>query len=832
MGDPPAATTTIPHARSWSSQPPNLRAAALGAAVALAYVIAARTGFRLAFVAEQVTTVWAPTGIALAALAAGGTRLWPAVWLGAFLANAGSAAPAWTAFVIASGNTLEAVAAITLLRRLPRVELAFRRVADVVAFILVAAASCTAISATIGAATLCAAGVQPWTRFGALWFDWWLGDALGALIVAPAILTTIQRSWTRPDAVRAAAWVAGSAVVTHLIFGQLLGLTGHPFEYVVFPLVIAAAVRGGPHVTALVVLGASAITIWNTAGGSGPFAGPEVHRSLILLQVFMGVLATTALLLAAAMAERRTSEQRQRDAAAVLRRREEMLTLAQRAGGVATFEWDFRNQIAQCSAEFFRIFRLPARDGVMTVADWGGFVHPDDRERMAAHLSRAIEGQEPAAADYRIVAADGTTRWLSYAGQLERTAEGDRMVGTVVDISDRKRLEEELRRRAADVERALDDVVETEAALRESRDVLALAMRGGAMGAWSRNLATNEVWWSRELEEIVGLEPGAFSRTEAGFFEFVHDEDRPAVRQAVDDAVAHGSDYVVEFRFRHASGEWRWMEGRGRAVYGEAGAPRMLYGIGIDVTARKRAEMALRDAKSAAESANQLKDQFLATLSHELRTPLNAILGYTRMLQTNAIAPEKRERAIEVIERNAAAQHQLVEDLLDMSRITTGKLRLEPEPVPVAAVLREAVEGVKPAAGAKGITLSVDLDPFAGTVLADTTRLQQVFWNLLTNAVKFTDPGGRVSASLRRDGGTVEVSVSDTGIGISAEFLPFVFEPFRQGDARFDRAHGGLGLGLAIARQLVELHGGTIDAASGGAGQGATFTVRLPLRTA
>ena len=225
--------------------------------------------------------------------------------------------------------------------------------------------------------------------------------------------------------------------------------------------------------------------------------------------------------------------------------------------------------------------------------------------------------------------------------------------------------------------------VGAEAALRESRDVLSLAMRGGSMGAWSRNLITNEVWWSRELEELFGLEPGAFDRTEAGFFGFVHENDRGIVRRAVDSAVDGHCDYIVDFRFRHASGEWRWMEGRGRALYTDDGAPLHLYGIGIDVTERKRAEIALRDAKAAAESANQLKDQFLATLSHELRTPLNAILGYARMLQTNSIAPEKRQRAIDVIERNAVAQNQLVEDLLDMSRITTGKVRLDPVPIPV-----------------------------------------------------------------------------------------------------------------------------------------------------
>jgi PAS domain S-box-containing protein len=914
-------------ATDWVSlRPPQSITRWLGwnAAVVTGYVAAAAVGFQLAFVAEQITTVWAPTGIALAALLLGGLRLWPAVWIGALLANAGTSAPLWTAIVIATGNTLEAVAAVWWLRRLSHSDSTFRQVASVLAFVLVAGLVCTSISATVGVTTLCLAAVQPWGRFPALWFDWWLGDALGAIVVAPAILTVAGHEWSRRDIVRASLWIGATVFVTHVVFGHFLGFSPHPIEYVVFPVAIGAAVTGGPAFTSLVVLSASVVTIWHTVQGTGPFASAEVHYSLVLLQAFMGVLAGTSLLLAAAIAERLGIQRRERQAAASLQHRQDMLRLAQRAGGVATFEWDVQNHVARCSAEFFGILGLPAEDGVMTVAEWARFVHPDDRERMSAHLVRVLDGVEPAAADYRIHAADGSTRWLSYAGQVQRTRQGDRILGTVVDVTDRKRLEAELRHHATEVERILESIgegfvafdrefrcvyvnppaarmfglprdevigrtlweifpeeairdskpileaaalnglptqyeihvpgwnrwfenrvypsptglsiffadvtarIEAETALRESRDVLTLAMRGGSMGAWSRNLATHDVWWSSELEEIFGLQPGEFSRTEAGFFGFIHEDDRERVRVAVDQAVQSCSDYIVEFRFRHASGAWRWMEGRGRAVYADDRTPRTLYGIGVDVTERKRAEIALNDAKLAAESANQLKDQFLATLSHELRTPLNAILGYARMLQTNSIAPEKRGRAIDVIERNAFAQNQLVEDLLDMSRITTGKVRLDPQPVPVVTVLQEAVEGVKPAADSKGVALEVDFDPFAGTVRADTTRLQQVFWNVLTNAVKFTGRGGRVTVSLRRNGPHVDIVIADTGGGISPEFLPFVFEPFRQAEGRFDRTQGGLGLGLAITRQLVELHGGTIEVSSPGVGGGASFTIQLP----
>jgi len=779
----------------------------------MAYVVSANVGFRMAFAAEQITTVWPPTGIAIACLFAGGLGWWPAVWVGALLANLSTGAPSWTALFIASGNTLEAVAAVWCLRKL-RHDVAFRRVPDVLSFIVVGAMACTAIAATVGVVTLAVAGAQPWDRFGGLWFDWWLGDALGAVVVAPAILAALDHVWSRDEAVRAAAWVGVTCVAIHLLFGPLLDQSPHPLEYVIFPFVIGAAVTGGPAVTSWVVLGAAGVTIWNTVHGDGPFATGNPRDSLILLQSFMGVLAGTSLLLAAAMDERRRAEREAREAAAHLGQRQELLRLAQRAGGVGTFEWNARTQTAQCSAEFFRLFGLPAEDGVMTGEQWAGFIHPDDRDRMTGHLARAFEGAEPAAADYRIQVAGGATRWLSYAGLVQRSPDGDRMLGTVLDITERKRLEGDLRHHATEVEKG--------------RDVLRLAMHAGSMGAWSRNLRTNEIWWSDELEAMFGLPPGKFGRTEAEFFKLVHHEDRKSVQDAVAHAVASGSDYVVDFRFRHANGEWRWMEGRGRAVYADDGSPRYLYGIAADVTERMRADIALREAKRAAESANEFKDQFLATLSHELRTPLNVVLGYARLLQTNVIVPDKRSRAIEVIVRNAAAQNRLIDDLLDMSRITTGKIRLDPAPVPAVTILREAVEAGKPEADAKGIALDTDFDPFAGSVNADRTRLQQVFGNLLTNAIKFTGQGGRISVSLRRRGARVEIAVADTGSGILPEFLPFVFEPFRQAERGFDRAHGGLGIGLAITKQLVDLHGGSIRASSAGPGRGSVFTVDLP----
>ena len=251
-----------------------------------------------------------------------------------------------------------------------------------------------------------------------------------------------------------------------------------------------------------------------------------------------------------------------------------------------------------------------------------------------------------------------------------------------------------------------------------------------------------------------------------------------------------------------------------------------------DVAARAAIAVDNAQAYKEARAANQLKDEFLATLSHELRTPLNAILGYSRLVRSGMIEPGKQARALDTIERNATMLTQIVGDVLDVSRIITGKIRLNIQPVDVPSVIKNALETITPAADAKQLRVNTILDPRAAPVSGDPDRLQQIVWNLVSNAVKFTPKGGRIHVVLERIDSHVEIVVSDTGAGIKAEFLPFVFERFRQGDAGTAREHTGLGLGLAIVRHLVELHGGTVGAESAGPGHGATFRVRLPVMIA
>jgi PAS domain S-box-containing protein len=249
----------------------------------------------------------------------------------------------------------------------------------------------------------------------------------------------------------------------------------------------------------------------------------------------------------------------------------------------------------------------------------------------------------------------------------------------------------------------------------------------------------------------------------------------------------------------------------------------------VPMRQRNQYEDEILRAKKAAEDANRLKDDFLATVSHELRTPLTAMLGWVSMLRGKELDEQMAAHAIDVIERNAQAQAQLIEDLLDVSRIISGKMRLNVQPVDPATFIEAAIESVRPAAEAKSVRIQKVLDTGVSTISGDAVRLQQIVWNLLANAIKFTPKGGRAQVQLARINSHIEISVSDTGQGISPQFLPYVFDRFRQADQTTGRQHSGLGLGLAIVRHLVELHGGEVKAYSPGEGQGTTFTVTLPL---
>jgi PAS domain S-box-containing protein len=373
-------------------------------------------------------------------------------------------------------------------------------------------------------------------------------------------------------------------------------------------------------------------------------------------------------------------------------------------------------------------------------------------------------------------------------------------------------------------------IARTEAELnaRRNEERLRFALDAASMGTWDWDLATNKVAWSDNLATIHGLPEGSFDGTFASYAREIHPEDRDRVFASVRRALAEGVPHDVEYRLVAPDGTIRWCLGKGRVEYDDDRAVRMS-GICMMITSRKEAELA---RLGAAEEANQVKDEFLATLSHELRTPLGAILGWTQMLQSGELSPGHVRQAIEVISRNARLQAQLIEDILDVSRIITGKLEIMPAPVSPTHLVETVLAAIAPAAEARRIRVGCDFGPDLPPLQADMKRLLQVLNNVLANAVKFTPEGGTVSLRCAVEGERLILSVQDTGVGVAPEFLPFMFDRFRQADSRSTRSHGGLGLGLSIARHIVEQHGGTIGASSDGPDRGTTITIALPVGAA
>ena len=832
------------------------RKAALGLALVIAYVGAATFGFRAAFVAEQVTTIWLPTGLAQTALLLWGRSLWPAVWVGAFTANALTGAPLWTAPIIATGNTLEAVAAAWILSRM-RFDPAFARMRDAVTFVVFASGLSTALSATIGVVTLCAGSVQPWARFSQLWWTWWLGDAMGSLAVAVPLLT-MMRARQSPDVrgrIESGALVAGTILVTHLVFGGALGSVKgyHPLEYVIFPFLIVTAVRRGQPTTGVVVLAAAVVAIWNTLRGSGPFAGPNVQEGLILLQVFLGVLACTGIVLAAAIAERKTSDARRATAHAVGEVLAASASLSAAAPALVRavcdrLDWAagviwgidhdadrltplyvYPRSIATDSrfvketheARFPRGVGLSGRVWASGKAAWiEDVVNDANFPRAAAAHAAGLHG----AFAFPICVGEeihGVFEFFNQSIAVPDAALLDTMTAVGNQIGQfvaRKRSEasvvEGQRRTHAILETALDAIIGM-----DHRGII--TEFNPAAERMFGYLAADAV--GRELAELL-IPAELREHHRAGLVRYLATGKGPFI------------DARIETTAQHADGHQLPVEVAITRVP-EASPPRFT-GFVRDLTARVRAERE-RDlllqrelaARREAEAANRAKDEFLATLSHELRTPLNAIMGWSRMLLDGSLDEQSRRRALEVIDRNAQLQATLVADILDVSRIITGGLRLDLRPVDLATVIGAALDAVRPAAEAKKIRMHSLLAGAARLTEGDPQRLQQIIWNLLANAVKFTPAGGHVEVGLETDDeSSLRITVRDNGMGIEPEFLPHVFDRFRQADGSVSRQHGGLGLGLAIVRHLVELHGGRVRAESAGPGHGATFIVELPRR--
>ncbi|MDX6501439.1 MAG: hypothetical protein QOG23_4699 [Blastocatellia bacterium] len=829
--------------------------------VAGLYFLAAKLGLVAASLNASVSPVWPPTGVAIALGLWLGYRTIPGVFLGALFANyLLTDVSLATAAGISIGNTLEAITALYLVRRFVGSRNPFHRAIDVLRFVVFAAIVSTAVAATIGNVCLCLSGSASWNNFGWLWLTWWSGDGVGALVVTPLILSWIEkpterwRDWRLAEATLLFLLVA---LVSATVYTNLLpqSAPARPWGHVIIPLLLWAAFRFGPRGVSTAMALLSAIAIWGTIHGYGPFAIYSKNEGLLFLQAYIGNYAITTLSLAGIVTERRLVERHLSGSLSVTRILAESPALAdalprmlQRIG--KTFGWEVGAMwTVDPEAQVLRCLRVWPSQGSSDGSAASRFEATSYEFKFAPGVGlpgRVWKDLKPSwipdvAQDTNFPRAPAAVAEGLHAAFAFPILSGEKFLGVMEFFSHEIREPDQaLLATFTGIGSQIGQFIERkewEQELFESRERLLMAVQASGMGTWTRDLdGTNRVLWSPELEQIFGFQPGEFPQTEEAFLNFVDPEDLDALQQAVGDAINNRTDYEIDFRYSTRDGKPGWMIGRGRAFYDADGKPYRLAGLGLDVTGRKRAEEELerlieseRAARTEAEEANRIKDEFLATLSHELRTPLTAMLGWLSMLRAERLDDETAAHALETVERNARAQAQLIEDLVDVSRIAGGKLKLEVRAIDLVPVIAAAIDIVRPAADARGVHIQFSRDAGVGAVSGDPARLQQVIWNLLSNAVKFTSRNGHVYVLFRQSNSSAELVVRDTGIGIHPDFLPLVFERFRQAEGPVTRTHRGLGLGLAIVRHLIELHGGTVTAESQGEGLGATFTIRMPL---
>jgi PAS domain S-box-containing protein len=504
-----------------------------------------------------------------------------------------------------------------------------------------------------------------------------------------------------------------------------------------------------------------------------------------------------------------------------LRNTMERLEFALAATKLGVWDLNLLTGKAFCSNQCRQILGIPLDDLDVMEEKFLNNLHPEDCTSVVEAATKAIREKSTYNSEYRIIWQDGTVHWVAARANTIYGVDGQplRMVGTVEDITARKQVEQTLQDREAQ---------------------LHLALEAARMGTWDIDFLTQRGHCSHQLQGIFDV-PAEYSYET--WLNSIYWEDRDRINESVKSAIDNTADYCVEFRVARPHGGFYWIESRGRIERDASGKAVRMIGVAADITTRKVVEVEREEllvsehlARIEAETANSIKEQFLAVLSHEIRSPLNPILGWTKLLKSSRLDANTTIRALDTIERNAQLQSRLIDDLLDVSRILRGKISLNFAVVDLESIIAGALETIELAAQTKNIQIEYIIEPhnqnlsnvsnFA--VWGDGNRLQQIIGNLLSNAIKFTPSNGSIVVKLERINAQIQVTVSDTGKGITADFLPYIFDYFRQADTSTTRKSGGLGLGLAIVRQLVELHHGTVQAQSDGEDKGATFMVKLP----
>lgn len=784
--------------------------ATLGALCAL-YYYGGRLGLSLAVVHPSATVVWPPTGIALSAVLLLGSRVWPAIFIGAFLVNITTAGTIATSFGIAVGNTLEALFGAYLTRRFVHNPVTFECATEVVKFTVLTAMTATLISATIGVTTLCLGAVARWDNYASMWTTWWLGDMTSNLLFAPLLLV-----WSRVPLPRwqlRSLFDALSLLVLVFVFGQMVfgewifsDIKNYPLSFLCILPILLSALRFGPHgsVTASFVM--SAIAIWGTVHELGPFAVENLSESLLLLQAFMATVSVTTLVLASVLAERK-------QALDTLRQSEQRFRHIVESAPNGIVMVDHEGKIALFNSQAERLFGYAEKElldrPIEVLIPWRyRGLYPQHREIFLSNpQSRTLGGGRELCG----VRKDGSEFPIEISLNPLETPTGIHVLASVVDITERMAADDRLRQSEERFRSMIENV--------KDHAIFMLDPEGRIL-TWNRGA---ERLRGHKSEEILGKHYSCLFPME--------DCENGKPEQLLRTARTEGQCEDEGWRLRKDGSQF-WANVVIAAVRDHRG---MLIGfakVTSDLTRRRRIEEELVLAKEEAEAANHAKSAFLANISHEIRTPMTGIIGMAGLLSDTELSPEQREYC-DIIRRSGESLLTVINEVLDFSKVESGKLELEIIDFDLRSAITDVTELFSKQAADGGLQLISRIDENVPTELqGDPGRLRQIISNLVNNAVKYTEKGEvMVRVALvdeAQNHATLRFSVSDTGIGIPADKISKLFSSFTQLDASISRRYGGTGLGLAICKNLVELMGGEIGVESE-PHKGSTFwfTVRL-----
>ncbi len=791
------------------------------------YFLGGLLGKQASFLSGSVALVWPPAGIALAAILLFGYRFWPGVALGAVLFSFMNGMPlGFFTFGTALGNTMGAIVCTFLLRRIINFDNALERTRDVAGYIGLACFLGTTVNAAFNVVSLVYAGTVSWSRLFPTILEWWVPNALAGLVVAPFLIT-----WATPAALRWHPRLVVEAVVcgTGLVAGTLIsfhswfvyGIQNYPLAYLPFPFLVWGALRFGQRGATIGTLLVSALAIHSLLSGRGPFLATGERESLMLIGSYIGVLAVTNMLLAAAAAERRQAEQAVAESEKRLR-----AVVEDQTDLICRFKPD--GTLTFVNGAYCCFHGKPKEELLGT-----NFLQTLPTEDLAIPLSwfEALPPEQPVISfDHRVVGRDGLMVWqqCSVRRLFREGGQTLEFQAVIQEITHRK---------------------QTEQALRASEGKYRSLVANIPDIVWTADANRKLLYVSDSVEKILGYTAGELIQGGGTLWlDLIHPNDFLNVQLAYQMLFAKEKTFDVEYRIRRKDGQWIWLQSRAPSTYVRDGTL-CADGLLSDITQRKRGEEALQQTKAAAEAANRAKSQFLASMSHELRTPLNAIIGFSEILADRTFGDlnDRQLRYSNNILNSGRHLLQLINDILDLSKVEAGRLELTRSSFSVARALENAHAIVKTLALKKSIALDFDVAAAPPEVFADEAKFKQIMYNLLSNAIKFTPDNGRVTVTATRrnhanghgalgskpplSGECLQVAVADTGIGIHPRDHERIFTEFEQVDSSYGRLQQGTGLGLALTKRLIELHGGQIRVESEGIdGKGSRFTFLLPLQ--